>query len=318
MEADQTLYISYGITNVETQSTIRRLAFIITLFFGAFFIYLEYKKSVKTFDNVLDNTLESIFLTLFETTPKENPETIFRVNLYKFYENGTIKWKYQRLIRYWEFKKTRGRKDRRLQKGSNYLLCFKRYGYKYGNRISNLTTYPFKVDRNVYRLFTGKVYENTTLTTIVEDNYDINAIVEKIPRPDGNLRQTYIALLNESPQRNYNDLFTFTINPANCLTPTEQTRLEAFMKATNTLALDLFDINNGVHCNHFMGFKVIRRSSRSGDDVWGVVTIDALQPNGRSFYEFIGVDYAIVSNRQWLEKILKAYSKLLSDAISKL
>ncbi len=190
-------------------------------------------------------------------------------------------------------------------------------------QISNTTSYPFKVDskKGIYRFFTGEVYKDeNVIAKIAPDNPNINEIVKKIPSPDNHLRPTYISLLNDSPQKNFDELLTHSISPTTpiCLSQTEQDQLCTFMNQTNTLALDLFVINTGVHCNHFMGFKIFKHTERAGDILWGVVTIDALEPSGTSFYNLIGVTATVQTNEEWLKKMLKSLSKQLSNAISRL
>ena len=203
------------------------------------------------------------------------------------------------------------------------MLCHTRYGYKHGLQIYNTTSYPFKVDstKGIYRLFTGEVYKDKNVVAkIALDNPNINEIVKKIPPPDIHLRATYISLLNESPQTNFDNLLTHSILPKApiCLSEAEQGQLCAFMNKTNTLALDLFDINKGVHCNHFMGFKIFKNAGTSGDILWGIVTIDALETSGISFNTLIKVIAMVQANPQWLEIMLKSFSKQLSNAISRL
>lgn len=324
MEADQTLYKIGGIENETTQSKIRIIAFIITILMTSVALLWLIQDYLKARNNIIYEVfVKSIFQAFFETAPITEKDKIFRVNLYKFYKTGTISWRWEKFKRWLEYRKTNRRKDRRLENNTDYLLCHTRYGRKHGLQISNTTTYPFKVKvdgpKPVYRLFTGEVYKDRNIITkIALDNPNINEIVKKIPAPDANLRNTYISLLNESVTKNYDDLLTYSIDPTHCLNSTEQSQLKDFMEKTNTLALDLFDINEGVHCNHFMGFKIFKNTERLGDTLWGVVTIDALEPSGRSFYNLVGVTRTVQTNPQWLEIMLKSFSKQLSNAISRL
>jgi len=75
----------------------------------------------------------------------------------------------------------------------------------------------------------------------------------------------------------------------------------------------LFAINNGIHSNHFLGFKIIKNRQ-----IWGVVTIDVLQPDANNFFSYIGVSSsARVTNNRWLETMLLSYSKMLSNFVER-
>ena len=191
------------------------------------------------------------------------------------------------------------------------------------NNNNNKSISHNKIDNEnkIFRLFAGKVFESEDSYAKAIDNNDINGIVEVIQQPDEADIASYIKLIDKSPLENFAKLQTTkklmkldpTTNGLVDLEKTETNKLRDFMVETNTLAYDLFAINNGTHCNHFVGFKIIKNGQ-----IWGVITIDALQPNGSSFYNYIGVAQgANTDNDIWLKTILLSFSKILSNFVER-
>lgn len=335
MEADSSLYEIVCITNKTHQSWIRIISFLTVFISSIFFIRLLLSDHFQTFDNVVD----VIFSTLFSKAFYTRPDSVFRVSIYKKYEFNRFSWRFQFLKRRFLFfispklasfshgkklltkltkeldcsKAIKELKDRRLENGCDYLLCYKRFGYRYGEKVDYVTTYPIKIDndKQIFRLFVGKVFESEELYEIAINNHDINGIVALINQPDNSDKVGYLELINNTPSDNYQKLLD--TGKLSNLTEVQQDRLKNFMKNTNTLAHDLFAINNGIHSNHFLGFKV-----KKNGQTWGVVTIDVLQPSANNFFSYIGVSRsATATNQKWLEKMLLSYSNMLSNFVEK-
>lgn len=343
MEADSSLYEIVYIPNKTHQSWMRIGSFFIVFVSGLSFLWILLSDYFHTFEN----TIEIIFDTFFIKSDLRNRDATFRVSLYKKYEFGEFSWYFQykkrnlmyRLFRrlhlitkyfsmfstFSEHYKNKASKleGRRLDYGYSYLLCFRRYGYENGELLSNITTQAVKVDANkkIYRLFVGKIFEADELITTALNNNNINEIVKNIQQPDESDVAAYIELMKKTPLENFDKLLAIgklkKLDPTTGnlvdLAQTEFDELKNFMLKTNTLAYDLFTINNGVHSNHFVGFKVIKFGK-----TWGVVMIDALQPSGNNFYDFIDVSQNDNTyNELWLKTMMLSFSKILSNLVER-
>jgi hypothetical protein len=182
------------------------------------------------------------------------------------------------------------------------------------NRVN--TTLPFTVDKppRSSRLFTGKVYDSDEEAVISTNHNFINDLIRKFNDKRKADKMSYDAendsfktLLNHPVSVNIDkirELQSFQTS----LTAEEQRRITDFMKSTNTLAFDLFDINNIRHCEHFLGFKIRTKDMK----LWGVVVIDVLANNSKTFFEYLQFE----EDMKWLRLFLSSYSELFSQAIS--
>jgi len=179
-------------------------------------------------------------------------------------------------------------KDRRLTLGRSYLLSFERYGFEDGNLKKANTTIPIKIDPkgHIYRLFVGLVFNSKKDYETSLNNHDINDLLHKLEarmikdKQEKGDMAGFRALVDEDIESNI-DALERKDYFKNELSPEEQKLVINFMKETNTLAWDLFNINNILHSNHFIGFKIKNKI----DKPWGVVIIDVLSQDRKNFLE---------------------------------
>jgi hypothetical protein len=242
-------------------------------------------------------------------------------------------WWYQFL---WRLRKLKS--NRFLTVGKNYLLSHERFGFESGQPNTENTTIPFLVrGETSSRLFTGKVYESKDEFETSLNHHGINQVITKFNEKRRENSEEYIAdnktfseYLNFSLKMNIDKLkqtraFTQGLEEA------EQNKIIKFMEETNTLAFDLFDINNHIHCEHFLGFKIYSNK----DSIWGVVVIDVKHDSNQEFYELLGIELQSLMpqdnitlpmyrdsqtlnsrfNEEWLHIFLRSYSELFSRAI---
>jgi hypothetical protein len=164
--------------------------------------------------------------------------------------------------------------------------------------------------------FAGKVFLSEGWAQSV-DNVNINEIIARIPKEDWPEVRPF-----ESSEDSVSRLME--ANFMSKLGEIDWDRLQNFMISSNTnldllLAINPRKTKNGkvgLHCNHFIGFKIYRDQK-----VWGVVTVDALDE--RPFRELIRIKRR-GSNKSykreldsWLEFLLEAFSKTFSGVVSR-
>ena len=209
----------------------------------------------------------------------------------------------------------------KLRRGGVLLYCVKRYGWENDRKEVKRTTLILRVVRDERRAegFAGKVLLSTEVWAESVDNPIVNDIIADVPEGSWPAPLEF-EKAEDSLTRLEGAGFSATLDPGkwDCL--------RNFMLSTNTNLHLLLAINPrrtrqgraGVHCNHFIGFKIYQGDN---EKIWGVVTADALDK--RPFREIIGVKSATRSKSHrkellsWLGFLLRAFSKSFSGVVSK-
>ena len=196
----------------------------------------------------------------------------------------------------------------------DYLICKYRFGIENGTYINKKTSKSYRIydDPKYVRGVTGKIYMNNKSVYSSIDNLNINSILKKIINNKTNLSTYDNSLKDKSIDENIEHMKSFVNDfnkvSTNCkIEDNEIEELTKFMEETNTDFNDMFNINNGVHSNHFLGFKVYNKLH----DTMGVFTIDAKEDDPNLNF----TDIVAKAKDDWLEKILVVFSGLTSQTI---
>ncbi len=82
-----------------------------------------------------------------------------------------------------------------------------------------------------------------------------------------------------------------------------------FMEKTNTNLTELFEIGEGRHSNHFLGFCLFKEKK-----LWGIVVIDIL--NNKSFSELcVGKKFGSEIDEEWVKYFLKNYINIFKNIV---
>jgi hypothetical protein len=241
---------------------------------------------------------------------------LFVTTAFYIFLKVTDAWWYQFWSRVVKIRWRKRKWNRFLRPGRNYCLSYVRYGYEAGELNKVNTTIPFAVDKNTRtsRLFTGKVYDSDAESVISTNHNGINELIKKFNEERKKDQAKYNA--DNAAFRSY---LTAPVSVSidrlcelqsfkSSLTTSEQERVIKFMRDTNTLAYDLFDINNIGHCEHFLGFQI---KGMKNSPPWGVVVIDVLANSAKNFYDYLEFE----EDEKWLELFLSSYSELFSQAL---
>ncbi len=212
--------------------------------------------------------------------------------------------------------------DRRLTLGKNYLLSYARLQYENGKRSYKNTTIPVLIDEKnkIYRLFSGKVFKNKENDYDSSlNNHNINSILKRIKANMGGsfkkVNAGFKVIISDGIEKNINELKSETSFRNNNISDKQRDEVTKFMNETNTLAFDLFSINEIKHSNHFVGFKIFNGK----DSKWGVVVVDALGDDEEDFFKYLEIDpegpNTPENNQMWLNLVLQAFSEIFSRAI---
>lgn len=246
--------------------------------------------------------------------------TIYRVSCYRYHD-----WSGYWYLRHF-LNVTKKRRDRRPLQGISFLECVARHGHEGRKPVRRRTTLTMAVspEKTWSEGFAGLVArEQRTLKRQIEE--DINLAVGKIkPMREGvNLREMRERLWKKVQEGEHGAEGVVAWEGVEecynleALTDDERESLRKFITQTNTTPFLLLSVRGGKkHCNHFFGFPVFRR-----DQLWGVVTIDALDKNfymemtkrvnallGSGSAEREAVDH-------WIDGQLKLFAKIFDDFV---
>lgn len=276
----------------------RTYAVLISVFMGYFpfvislMIYSYKSRRMR----IIRSLLRSIYFE-FPIIDKEKENRIYRVTCYKYVSHFLSKSYYWlRNIRFRKREKKISYEYRRInpfsKKKEGYLVCYTRYGKEPDQtRDYYNTSIVFQVDsqKKSGTGFAGLVFTNEEEHFICINNQLVNPTVEKLRASEHILNNVFLSNKENRTAKEdieYLQAWKDTIlnsvhyqgdNPP--VTEEEFAHLCNFMEKTNTNAVQLVDIGNGQHSNHFIGFKLFKgNENRIKHKAWGVVIIDTDDP----------------------------------------
>lgn len=243
--------------------------------------------------------------------------SVYRVSVYKYYKNRSLALRLIALKRYILKSKY---KNRTISSKKDCLLCVYRYGLEDGKIVTHPTTKPYIIEENnesdqreLDRVFgvAGMAFCAKNSTYLCLDNHNVNTIINKIKATG------YIALEQKGfEQKSISEnvcKMDDVITKTNIISNEEKDILLQFMEQTHTNYNDIFNISNGTHSNHFLGFKIY-------DDLHNpthVVVIDARENDDAITFNDI-INHKDDEPNDWMNFILNTLSGLTSKTISTL
>lgn len=274
--------------------------------------------------------LIGIIYETFYGAIRPEDKTIYRVSCYRYRDSNLYRFLRRQLCF------TKKSRTRRPLPGSPFLECIVRYGHEGRKPVRMPTTLTMAVSpENAWSEgFAGLVARDQR--TLISRTKDINGAVAKIRRKDktanlAGLREQLWEQVKKSTHSREDEVAWKAVEES-CmiegLTDEEKLLLSKFVRETNTTPYLLLGVRGGkTHCNNFFGFPVFKK-----DDLWGVVTIDALDESfekkmAKRVRDLIGLGEessgadsgsltsmtAVVDH--WIDEQLKLFAKVLDDFV---
>lgn len=331
-----TSLLTYIFTNVEFElvpnNYIQIAVFIlgvVNTVFGCFpliyfFQFGGQKWMIKQFMVVLFNSFFSNRIEFFKSNyPNDIEKITYRITYFTFYERRSFVLRVIALYR--KIRKNKFEPQRQIDINNSYLLCKYRYGLEDGRFTHEKTTKPYVLyddDENL-RGVTSLIFKYERKVYFCIDNFNINSIIKKVKENGTGLSFYEKDLSQKSIEENIKRMELLIsaynkLNSGKLVTDDEKEELITFMKKTHTDFNDMFNINEGTHANHFLGFKVYNQQH----DPIGLFIIDAREPSQSSSFEEIvfnkqksSSSVGNKSNTEVINNILEIFSRLTSKSV---
>jgi len=273
---------------------------------------------------IIKRQIKSLSEVIFS---KKDPNGTYRVTCFKYVTPAGCAW--YRVRNFW-LAKRKGYSDRKMDKWlKGYLICYARYSYKKGEVVTNNSSISFLIDENrqdnsksVIKGFAGQVFVSKGQFEIALNVGIVNETVKKL-RDD---RDLYDAFTRDDKKYNSTEADIIRLNSSpgviRRLTSDEMKQVKEFMRQTNTNLFELMTINNGVHANHFLGFKVYNSDNDLNDKKfpWGVITIDAFDENDFEIISSVKTQSGnllapsvTLSNVNWINVFLSSFTRVFAN-----
>lgn len=317
VQAEKEMYERAGISNKTTVDIIKFFCLTAVVFGLVYSYYTIRRKAIK---KLIKSVSEVVFT-------KINPNGIYRITCFKYADPIQCLW-YR--LRNFFIDKRKGYKVRRMDKlTKGYLVCYARYTRKRERIIVDNSSISFLVDQGnqgksepIVKGFAGKVYVSSGHYEKSLNVGIVNNTVQKLRSS----RDLFEAFSRDDMRycSTDSDLARFSSSEgvASKLSDEEVQQVKDFMSQTNTNLFELMTINNGVHANHFLGFKVYKSSADLDNKrpPWGVVMIDAIDDED---FEIISaaklqngnlpLPATASNNSNWINVLLSAFTKIFAN-----